>query len=110
MMAGLISMFVAYRPPALVLVITAFAWAVIASACLWPVVLGVYWKRGTRAGSTSSMVAGTAVALVWMMTGKPLGIHGFIPGVAVSLVVFVVVSLFTKPPDPALLRRAWGEE
>jgi Na+/proline symporter len=45
-----------------------------------------------------------------MMTGKPLGIHGFIPGVAVSLVVFVVVSLFTKPPDPALLRRAWGEE
>ena len=110
MMAGLIAMFVAYRPPALVLVITAFAWAVIASACLWPVVLGVYWKRGTRAGATSSMIAGTVVALVWMMAGKPLGIHGFIPGVAVSLVVFVVVSLFTKPPDPALLRRAWGEE
>jgi sodium/pantothenate symporter len=110
MMAGLIAMFVAYRPPALVLVITAFAWAVIASACLWPVVLGVYWKRGTRAGATSSMVSGTVVALVWMMAGKPLGIHGFIPGVAVSLVVFVVVSLFTKPPDPALLRRAWGEE
>ncbi|MCK4915100.1 MAG: sodium:proline symporter, partial [Candidatus Eisenbacteria sp.] len=74
------------------------------------VVLGVYWKRGTRAGATSSMVSGTVVALVWMMAGKPLGIHGFIPGVAVSLVVFVVVSLFTKPPDPALLRRAWGEE
>ena len=24
--------------------------------------------------------------------------------------VFVVVSLFTKPPDAALLKRAWGEE
>jgi sodium/pantothenate symporter len=109
-MAGLISLFIAYRPPALILVITAFAWAVIASACLWPVVLGVYWKRGTRAGATSSMMAGVVVALGWMMAGRPMGIHGFIPGVLVSLIVFVVVSLFTEPPDAAILRRAWGEE
>jgi SSS family solute:Na+ symporter len=110
MIAGLLALFMAYRPPALVLVITAFAWAVIASACLWPVVLGVYWKRGTRAGATSSMIAGVVVALGWMIAGKPMGIHGFIPGVLISLVVFVVVSLFTEPPDAALIRRAWGEE
>jgi SSS family solute:Na+ symporter len=110
MIAGLLALFMAYRPPALVLVITAFAWAVIASACLWPVVLGVYWKRGTRAGATSSMIAGVVVALGWMIAGKPMGIHGFIPGVVVSLVVFVGVSLFTEPPDAALIRRAWGEE
>jgi len=112
--AGLISLVIAYRPPALVLVITAFAWAVIASSCLWPVVLGVYWKRGNRAGAISSMVAGTVVALAWMIVGRatggnPLGIHGFIPGVTVSLLVFVLVSLLTKPPAPELVRRAWGE-
>ncbi len=45
-----------------------------------------------------------------VLGGSPLGLHGFIPGVFVSLVVFVVVSLFTSPPDPALLKRAWGEE
>ncbi len=108
LVAGIIALAIAYRPPALVLVITAFAWAVIASACLWPVVLGVYWKRGTRAGATSSMVVGSAVALVWMMSGRPLGIHGFIPGVLVSLIVFVGVSLLTRPPDAALIERAWG--
>jgi SSS family solute:Na+ symporter len=107
--AGLVSLLIAYRPPGLVLVITAFAWAVIASACLWPVVLGVYWRRGTRAGAMSSMVAGTAVALGWMMAGRPLGVHGFIPGVLVSLVVFVLVSLATKPPEPATIARAWGD-
>lgn len=106
--AGLISLVIAYRPPGLILVITAFAWAVIASGCLWPVVLGIYWKRGTRAGAMSSMVAGTAVALGWMIAGKPLGVHGFIPGVLVSLVVFVGVSLATRPPAPALIDRAWG--
>lgn len=106
--AGLVSLAVAYRPPALILVITAFAWAVIASACLWPVVLGVYWRRGTRAGATSSMIVGAAVALVWMAMGKPFGVHGFIPGVAVSLVVFVVVSLMTPAPSRETLDRAFG--
>lgn len=107
--AGLVSLVVAYRPPGLILVITAFAWAVIASACLWPVVLGVYWRRGTRAGATSSMIAGATVALVWMAMGKPFGVHGFIPGVAASLIVFVVVSLVTPPPAAETLERAWGE-
>jgi SSS family solute:Na+ symporter len=107
--AGVISLVVAYRPPALILVITAFAWAVIASACLWPVVLGVYWRRGTRAGATSSMIVGAAVALVWMAAGGPFGVHGFIPGVAASLIVFVVVSLATPPPAQEIVRRAWGE-
>ncbi len=107
--AGLVSLLIALRPPALVLVITAFAWAVIASACLWPVVLGVYWKRGTRAGATSSMIVGAVVALGWMAAGRPLGVHGFIPGVLVSLLVFVFVSLATKPPPRELIDRAWGK-
>ncbi len=106
--AGLVSLLIAYRPPALVLVITAFAWAVIASSCLWPVVLGVYWKRTSRAAVTSSMLVGAAVSLGWMAAGKPFGIHGFIPGVASSLVVIVAVSLATKPPDRAIVERAWG--
>jgi SSS family solute:Na+ symporter len=108
--AGLIALVVAYRPPGMVLVITAFAWAVIASSCLWPVVLGVYWRRGTRAGATASMVVGAAVALGWMAAGRPFGVHGFIPGVLSSLVTFVLVSLATRPPDSELLARAWGEE
>jgi SSS family solute:Na+ symporter len=108
-LAGLVSLVIAYHPPALILVVTAFAWAVIASACLWPVVLGVYWKRGTRAGAFSSMIIGTATALGWLAAKNPFGLHGFIPGVAVSLIVFVVVSLLTRPPAPELVARAWGE-
>jgi sodium/pantothenate symporter len=106
--AGLVALIIALRPPGLVLVITAFAWAVIASSCMWPVVLGVYWKRGTRAGATSSMVVGSAVALGWMAAGKPFGIHGFIPGVVSSLVIFVLVSLATRPPSREVIERAWG--
>jgi sodium/pantothenate symporter len=106
--AGLISLLIAFRPPALILVVTAFSWAVIASACLWPVVLGVYWKRGTRQGAMASMVAGTVTSLGWMVAKMPFGIHGFIPGVLVSLLVFVGVSLATAPTAPGLVQKAWG--
>ncbi len=43
-----------------------------------------------------------------MIAKMPFGIHGFIPGVLVSLVVFVAVSLATKPTAPELIDRAWG--
>ena len=93
---GLVSLLLALKPPALVLVICAFAWAVIASTCLWPIFFGIYWKGTTRAGVLSSMVGGFIVALLWMAIGQPFGIHGFIPGIGVSLLLIVLVSKFTS--------------
>jgi hypothetical protein len=41
---------------------------------------------------------GVAAALVWMGLGSPFGLHGFIPGVVVGLLLLVAVSLFTERP------------
>jgi SSS family transporter len=106
---GIISLLVALRPPALILVLTAFSWAVIASTNLWPLLFGIYWKRASRAGAFASMVAGAATALVWMVLRNPMGIHGFIAGTVVGLVVIVLASLVTKKPAEELISRAWGE-
>jgi SSS family solute:Na+ symporter len=105
---GLVSLAIAVRPPALILVLTAFSWAVIASTCLWPLLFGLYWKRATRMGVLSSMVGGLVAALVWMGVGSPFGVHGFIPGIVVSGVALVVVSLVTARLPAAHLARVWG--
>ena len=105
---GLISLAIALRPPALVLVLMGFSWAVIASTCLWPIVFGIYWKRATRWGVLASMGGGLLASLVWMAVGSPFGLHGFIPGIAVSLILLVGVSLATPRLPEALLDRAWG--
>ena len=47
---GLISLVIALKPPALILVLTGFAWAVIASTNLWPLLFGLYWKGASKAG------------------------------------------------------------
>jgi sodium/pantothenate symporter len=94
----------------MILVITGFAWAVIASTTLWPYVLGLYWRRATRLGTFISMVGGCLTALAWEALKRPLGLHGFIPGLAAGLVLYLVASLLSPAPDPRLVRDAFGPE
>jgi SSS family transporter len=90
---GILSMLVAIKPPAMILVLTAFSWAVIASANLWPFVFGLYLKTPPKKAALVSMVGGSIVALVWLILHNPFGIHGFIPGVLSSLILFIIISL-----------------
>jgi SSS family solute:Na+ symporter len=106
---GLISLIIAFRPPALVLTLTAFAWAVIASTTLWPLLFGLYWKRATKAGCIASMTGGCVTALGWMAIGKPFGIHGFIPGIIMSAVLMIAFSLFTTRMPDAHIKKIWGK-
>jgi SSS family solute:Na+ symporter len=105
---GFVSLAIALRPPALVLTLTAFAWAVIASTTLWPILFGIYWKGATRAGCIASMTGGFATALVWMAAGKPFGIHGFIPGIVIGLLLMILVSHFTPKFPPDHIQKIWG--
>jgi SSS family transporter len=76
----------------------------IASFFFVPVVLGLNWRRGTREGAIWSMAAGFFGCLVWTFTlQRSFSRHGIDAaevGVALSALVFVVVSRRT-PPTPA---------
>lgn len=98
--AGLASMLIALRPPSLILVLTAFAWAVIASTNLWPLLFGIYWNRTSPLGTLASMITGATMAILWHILGNPFGLHGFIAGAISSLIVIVLATLLkTRKPD-----------
>jgi SSS family solute:Na+ symporter len=107
---GLVSLAIALRPPALILVLTGFAWAVIASTNLWPLLFGIYWKRASRLAAFVSMVGGAATALIWTWAKQPWGIHGFIAGAVLSLVLIVILSIRKWTPPAGHLERIWGGE
>jgi SSS family transporter len=73
----------------------------IASFFFVPVVIGLNWTRGTGPAAIAAMIGGFAACLAWELTGQ----HGFTShgidavevGVGTSLVLFLVVSRFTKP-------------
>lgn len=69
---------------------------------------GLVWKRGTGLGAAASMGAGTIGVLGTMpifgvMANEPIYI-----GLVASLVVYIVVSLVSKPTRPEVLE-AWNE-
>ncbi|MFH1680785.1 MAG: hypothetical protein ABIH26_09080, partial [Candidatus Eisenbacteria bacterium] len=114
LLVGIVSVAVALKPPALILVLTAFSWAVIASTNLWPLLFGVYWKRTSPSAVMASMAAGAGAALLWQAFHRFLpagwkGIHGFLVGVGVGLVVIVVGTALGRPAPEGAIRRAWGE-
>lgn len=65
-----------------------------------PAIFGAFfWKRGTAAGViTSVSVAGVLVLLLEFLKIKPYGLGSGVWGLAVSLLLFVGVSLVTKAP------------
>lgn len=73
----------------------------IASFFFVPVVVGLNWRRGTAAGAVAAMLGGFVACLVWELTGQSgfarHGIDAVEVGVATSLVLFVVVSRWTRP-------------
>lgn len=92
-----------------------------ASSFLMPTLMMCYWRRATAAGTISAMLAGAAAAVALNLTGlfiafragraaefQPYNLLGFEPllwGLLSSLVVGIVVSLLTRPPDEALVSK-----
>ena len=84
--------------------------SLIASFFFAAVVIGLNWRRGTAAGAITSMVGGFTAAVAWYFADNPLGLDPVIPGVIVSLVLFVGISLVTKPVPEASLKPFFRED
>lgn len=88
---------VSINPPDFVWSLSTMAAGTMGAAFTAPVILGLYWKRATTQGCYASVIGGAGAAIVWYMAGLTTVIHSFVPGIAVSFVLMVVVSLMTKP-------------
>lgn len=100
---GVIPIFLALKKIDIVQFVVVLQASLTASFFFATVVLGLNWKRGTAAGAIVSMLGGFFTALFWYLGGNPLSLKEVIPGVIVSFILFIVVSLVTKPvPKEAL--------
>jgi SSS family solute:Na+ symporter/sodium/pantothenate symporter len=114
---GIIVTIAALRPPQFLQYLIIFTGAGMACTFLAPTVLGLYWRRATRAGALAGMISGfLSVAILWLLgylgvgkegkagavaqTFAPLYLFGLDPliyGLASSFVLGIVVSLLTQP-------------
>ncbi|MFI6087289.1 sodium:solute symporter [Streptomyces sp. NPDC051218] len=84
------------------------AYNLLVAGLLVPILGGLLWKRGTAPGALAAVAAGglSVIGLMWgygILANEPVYY-----GLLISLAVYVVVSLATKPTDAEVLA-AWRE-
>lgn len=88
-------------PPDVIWRINMFAFGGLETAFCCSFVLGLFWRRATRAGALASMAAGVLSYCGCMAAGITFfGMHQIVIGMAVSFALMVGVSLLTKPEPP----------
>ena len=71
---------------------------------------GILWKRATKEGAVSGIVAGT-LYLIMGFIYRPVffGLHPAIPTLSINVILFVMVSLFTNAPSNTVIRIFFDE-
>jgi len=109
---------VAAQKPGTILSMVAWAFSIAGSAFFPALVLGIFWRRATRAGALAGMIVGLSITAYYIfrveagsLAWPGLGSWQMQPwfqigstaagvfGVAAGFATIVVVSLFTKAPD-----------
>lgn len=94
---GIIPVVVAFFQFDLVNFVILFAVKLMACFFFAPVVIGLNWRRGTKAGGIAAMSGGVAVCLIWTWLGDPylFGLEAAEAGLLASTLLFFAVSLVT---------------
>jgi SSS family solute:Na+ symporter len=71
---------------------------------------GILWKRATKEGALSGMIAGSLYLIAgFIYRPALLGLHPAIPTLCVNVILFVVISLLTSPPGDVVIRVFFDE-
>lgn len=104
---AIIGIVIAWDPNSSVFQIVSFAWAGFGAA-FGPVVLtALFWKRTTKWGAFTGILAGGVMVFVWKFIVRPLGgalnIYELLPAFIVALAAIIIVSLIDKKPSQEII-------
>jgi len=97
---SLIALFLAMTPDSSVLGLVSYAWAGFGAAFGPAIVLSLYWSRMNRNGALAGIVVGGVTIVLWkQFTGGWFDVYEIVPGIILSTISIVIVSLITGEPE-----------
>lgn len=106
---GIIVFITAYNPPPLMVWLNLYAYSGLITTFLWPVILGLYWKRANTYGAFASMITGVGSYIAFdSIWPRPLGMNTIVLPLIISLAAFVIFSLATEKPSERIIAKFWG--
>lgn len=108
---GMLVFLAAIQPPDLLVWINLFAFGGLEAVFLWPILLGLYWKRANATGAVASILFGV-VSFLTISIMKPAmgGVHAIVPTTLIALCAFVAGSYVGRAPSDKVIALFWGEK
>jgi sodium/pantothenate symporter len=106
---GLIVFVLALNPPSVLVWINLFAMGGLEATFFWPLIGGLYWKKGNAAACIASIICGVATFVFFNQVKiAPFGIHEIVLGLLVGgIAYFIVGSMNKKELDPDILEKCF---
>ena len=100
---SVIALILAMTPDSSVLGLVSYAWAGFGAAFGPALVLSLYWSRMNRNGALAGIIVGGVTIVVWkQLSGGWYDVYEIVPGIILSTIAIVVVSLLTGEPEQAV--------
>jgi len=108
--AGGLVFVASFDPPDLLVWINLFAFGGLEAVFLWPILLGLYWKKANAGGAICSILAGVTTFIVFSAGNIPFfGLHAIVPTTICSFAAFLAGNRFGKPVPHEIQKVFWGE-
>lgn len=106
---GVIACLLSLNPPDIIVWINLFAFGGLEATFFWPIIGGLYWKKGNSSACLASTVLGLATFIFFNRVKiLPLGIHEIIAGLIVSGLAYLIVGMMNKEePDAEMIRKCF---
>ncbi|GEM76641.1 sodium/pantothenate symporter [Vibrio sagamiensis] len=91
--------FAALNPPEMIIWLNLVALGGMQAVFLWPLIMGLYWRKASAIGALASMSVGLTcyLCLVWFKPNLG-GIHAIVPTMIIGLITFLLGSYY-KPNE-----------
>ncbi|GEK35591.1 sodium/pantothenate symporter [Kurthia sibirica] len=93
---GILVVFMSFNPPEVIVWLNLFAFGGLEAVFVWPIVLGLYWRKANKYGALAAMLIGLAMYIaITQFAPNIYGVHSVTFPVLTSFIAFVIVSLVT---------------
>lgn len=92
----LLIMILSFNPPLLIVNVNLFAFGGLESTFLWPIVLGLYWKKAEKNGAISSIIVGLVSYIVLKGVYAFKVIDPVVISLGLSLISFLIISYLSN--------------
>ena len=97
---GIVTMFLAMNPPDIIFFLNLFAFGGLECTFFWPLVGGLFWKKGTGIAATASAIGAVATYIFCYYNVSVAGINAVIWGLIMGGIIYFAVGAATAKKHP----------